>query len=161
MATSNAADPSHYRSVLSHFATGVTIVTGMDHATPVGFTCQSFSALSLDPPLIWIAPSRSSTSWPKIAAGGSFTVNVLAADQEDLCRQFSTSGVDKFAGVDFTLGVTGTPRIAGALATVDCTISQVTTAGDHFMVVGDVAALDARSGMPLVYFRGGFGQFAL
>jgi flavin reductase (DIM6/NTAB) family NADH-FMN oxidoreductase RutF len=87
-------------------------------------------------------------------------VNVLAADQEDLCRQFSTSGVDKFAGVDFTLGVSGTPRIAGALATVDCTISQVTTAGDHFMVVGDVAALDARSGMPLLYFRGGFGQFA-
>jgi 3-hydroxy-9,10-secoandrosta-1,3,5(10)-triene-9,17-dione monooxygenase reductase component len=161
MATSNAADPSHFRTVLSHFATGVTIVTGMDDGAPVGFTCQSFSALSLDPPLIWIAPSLSSTSWPKIAGSGAFTVNVLAAEHEDLCRQFSTSGVDKFAGVDFTLGVTGAPRIAGALATVDCTIAQTTTAGDHFMVVGAVAALESRSGTPLLYFRGGFGQFAL
>ena len=141
-------DPAHFRTVLGHFATGVTIVTATTADGPVGFTCQSFSALSLEPPLIWIAPGSTSTTWPKIAEVGAFTVNVLGADQEPLCRAFAVSGADKFVGVGFEIAV------------IDCTIASTTEAGDHLSVVGTVVAMDAKPGAPLLFFRGGFGQFA-
>ncbi len=155
-----AIDPAHFRTVLGHFATGVTIVTATTADGPVGFTCQSFSALSLEPPLIWIAPGSTSTTWPKIAEVGAFTVNVLGADQEPLCRAFAVSGADKFVGVGFELGATGAPRLHDAIAVIDCTIASTTEAGDHLSVVGSVVAMDAKPGAPLLFFRGGFGQFA-
>ena len=90
-----AFDQARFREVLGHFATGVTIVTATEEEVgPVGFTCQAFSALSLDPPLVVLAPAKSSTSWPKIAAAGAFCVNILEARQEVLCRSFAVSGAD-------------------------------------------------------------------
>jgi 3-hydroxy-9,10-secoandrosta-1,3,5(10)-triene-9,17-dione monooxygenase reductase component len=86
---------ARFREVMGHFGTGVTIVTGMDGEEPVGFTCQSFMSLSLDPPLIAIAPGKSSTSWPRIAPGGRFCVNMLSEKQEALCRDFAVSGAEK------------------------------------------------------------------
>ena len=153
-------DPSHYRSVLGHFATGVTIVTATTPTGPVGFTCQSFSALSLDPPLIWIAPGASSSTWPLIAEANAFTVNVLGSNHEPLARAFGQSGADKFAGVGYDLGVSGAPRLNGVLAHIDCTLQSVTKAGDHFSVVGEVVGLSAAHGAPLLFFRGGFGEFS-
>ncbi len=155
-----AIDSAHYRSVLGHFATGITIVTAMGNDGPVGFTCQSFSALSLEPPLIWIAPATSSSTWPLIAEVGSFTVNVLGAEQEPLARAFAKSGADKFAGVGYDLGVSGAPRLHGTLAQIDCTLSSAIAAGDHFSVVGAVVGLASAHGAPLLYFRGGFGEFS-
>lgn len=151
---------AQYRTVLGHFATGVTIVTASTPDGPVGFTCQSFSALSLDPPLVLIAPAATSTTWPAIAAVGAFTVNVLASGAEALARQFATSGTEKFAGVGFTLGATGAPRLDGALAVVDCTVASALPTGDHHVVVGAVVAVASTDGLPLLYYRGGFGQFA-
>ena len=153
-------DAAHYRSVLGHFASGVTIVTAMTSSGPVGFTCQSFSSLSLDPPLIWIAPATSSSTWPLIDRVGAFTVNVLGADQETLAREFARSGADKFAGIGYDLGVTGAPRIHGTLAQIDCTVWSVAEAGDHYSVVGAVAGLASAHGLPLLFFRGGFGEFS-
>src|SRR5580658_9526448 len=113
-------DESRFRDVLGHFATGVTVVTAVD-GDPVGFTCQAFAALSLDPPMVLLAPAKSSTSWPRIAQAGAFCVNILAADQEAVCRAFAVSGGDKFDGVAWTPGVTGSPIITGSLAYVECT----------------------------------------
>ena len=153
-------DSAHYRSVLGHFATGITIVTAMASHGPVGFTCQSFSSLSLDPPMIWIAPAASSSTWPHIASAGAFTVNVLGAEQEPLARVFATSGVDKFAGVGYDLGVTGAPRLHGTIAQIDCVLESCVKAGDHFSVVGAVLGLASENESPLVFFRGGFGAIA-
>ncbi|MGW6357115.1 flavin reductase family protein [Streptomyces sp. NPDC055092] len=158
-------DPGEFRRVLGHFATGVTVVTAPPPhpgAPPAGFACQSFSSLSLDPPLVAFMVARTSTTWPRIASAGVFCVNVLGADQGALCRSFAVSGADKFAGVEHDAApVTGSPRIAGAPAWVDCTIHAVHTGGDHLIVVGRVEALGTGDGeaSPLLFHQGAFGRF--
>src|SRR5580693_7038302 len=104
-------DQARFREVLGHFASGITIVTANAEGEPVGFSCQSFAALSLDPPMVILAPAKSSTSWPRIARAGAFCVNILEEHQEAICRAFAISGGDKFDGVDWTPGLTGSPLI--------------------------------------------------
>lgn len=153
-------DAAHYRQVLGHFATGVTVVAGMESGEPVGFTAQSFTALSLDPPLVAVCVARTSSSWPRIAASGAFCVNVLRADQEDVCRVFATKGADKFSQVPWKAGATGSPCLAGTLAWVDCTLEQELDGGDHVIAVGRVVDMGvADEGTPLLFYRGGFGRF--
>jgi flavin reductase (DIM6/NTAB) family NADH-FMN oxidoreductase RutF len=147
-------DPVAFRRLLSHFATGVVVVTAAD-PEPVGLTCQSFSSLSLDPPLVMFSPARTSTSWPRIRAVGRFAVNILAEDQEELCRRFAVSGGDKFAGVDWHPGTTGAPILAGTLAHVECVLHAVHPGGDHDIVVGSPVSLQETStAQPLLFFRG-------
>jgi 3-hydroxy-9,10-secoandrosta-1,3,5(10)-triene-9,17-dione monooxygenase reductase component len=164
-------DQTEFRRVLGHFATGVTVVTAPaaeGENGPAGFACQSFSSLSLDPPLIAFMVARTSTTWPRIARAGSFCVNVLGADQGELCRGFAVSGADKFAGVAHTGSpATGSPLLDGVPAWIDCTIHAVHTGGDHLIVVGRVAALGAAEGdaagesaPPLLFHRGKFGRLA-
>lgn len=150
-------DPERFRDVLGHFATGVTVVTAVEDGLPVGFTCQSFAALSLDPPLVALAPAKASTSWPKIAEAGAFCVNILSEGQVELCRAFAVSGGDKFAGVAWRAGPAGTPVLDGALAWVEAAVSIVHDAGDHELVVGRVLDLDIGDGTPLLFYRSGFG----
>lgn len=154
-------DPAEFRGVLGHFATGVTVVTAHDESGPTGFACQSFASLSLDPPLVVFMVGRTSTTWPRIARAGTFCVNVLGAEQEPLCRAFAVSGADKFAGVAYDAApVTGSPRLAGVPAWVDCRIQNVHTGGDHLIVVGRVEALGGTAqGDPLLFHRGRFGRF--
>ena len=152
-------DSARFRTVVGHFASGVTIVTGADGDSPAGFTCQSFFSLSLDPPLVAVAPSRTSTSWPAIDRSGAFCVNVLAEEQETLCRSFANSGGDKFKGVGWTEAATGSPVINDVLAWVDCRIVERHDAGDHILVIGRVVDMEARNGRPLLFYRGGFGSF--
>lgn len=154
-------DQARFREVLGHFATGVTVVTATEEGTPVGFTCQSFASLSLDPPMVVLAPAKSSTSWPRIAAAGAFCVNVLSDRQEALCRSFAVSGGDKFAGVAWHLGTAGTPVLEGSLAFIECRLEAIYEAGDHELVVGRVLDLGVSHGAPLVFYRGGFGSFAV
>ena len=150
-------DPTEMRRVLGHFASGVTIVTGFDGETPVGFACQSFTSVSLDPPLVLFCPAHTSSTWPRIQASGSFSVNVLAADQLELCKAFATSGGDKFDGVDWSRTQWG-PSLDGVLATVSCDIEQVHVAGDHDVVIGRVRELVThREDGPLLFWRGEFG----
>jgi flavin reductase (DIM6/NTAB) family NADH-FMN oxidoreductase RutF len=160
-------DAAEFRRVLGSFATGVTVVTapaGEEEDGPAGFACQSFSSLSLDPPLVAFMVARTSTTWPRIARAGVFCVNILGAHQGDLCRGFAVSGADKFAGVDYDPApVSGSPRLSGAPAWIDCTIQAVHTGGDHLIVVGRVNALGTLEdgpGNPLLFHRGRFGRLS-
>ncbi|MFF8594490.1 flavin reductase family protein [Streptomyces sp. NPDC015220] len=146
--------PAVFRDVLGRFASGITVVAGLDAGEPVGFACQSFASLSLDPPLVMLAVGRSSTSWPRIERAGRFCVNILAEDQQATCSALGRSGPDKFTGVPWSVTGHGTVRLDGALATVDCRLADVHEAGDHHIVTGEVLDLAAREdGHPLLYFR--------
>lgn len=147
-------DALQLRQVLGNFCTGITVITAMHEGEPVGFACQSFQSLSIDPPLVSFSPSRTSKTWPRIRAAGSFAVNVLSDEQEPLSRVFGASGPDKFQGVPWTTSAGGSPVIAGALAWVDCRIKVAFDAGDHQIVVGEVLNLEASNGKPLVFFQG-------
>src|SRR5277367_6836635 len=95
-------DPQRFRQVLGHFASGVAVITGIHDGAAVGFACQAFAALSLEPPLVLCCPGKTSSTWPRIAASGQFCANILAADQVDLARRFGVSAPDKFAGISWT-----------------------------------------------------------
>lgn len=160
---STAVDQRRFRDVLGRFASGVTIVTASTVEGPVGFTCQSFTALSLDPPMIALAPSKQSTSWPRIAEAGSFCVNILHDGQVELGRTFAVSGAeraDKFSGSSWHPGPSGAPVLDGVLAWVDCELAMVHDAGDHEIVLGRVIDLGVGSGEPLLFYRGAFGRLA-
>lgn len=146
-----------FRQVLGHFPSGITVITGRTDVGPVGFTCQSFSSLSLDPPLVVVLPGLSSTSWPRIARTGRFCVNILSADQEALSATFAQSGNDKFDAIGWTPSPSGLPVLDGVCAWLDCEIDSVHPGGDHLIVVGAVHHLAAVDGTrPLVYHRGGY-----
>ncbi len=147
---------SLFKSVMGRFATGVTVVTAVEDGVPVGFTCQSFVSLSISPPLVALAPAKSSTSWPRMVTAGAFCVNVLSREQAALGDAFAVSGGDKFAGVAWRSAVTGAPVLDGALAYVDCSLELVHDAGDHELVVGRVVDLGATDAAPLVYYCGRF-----
>ncbi len=151
----NASNAQDYKNVLGRFCTGVTVVASLDDGEPVGFTCQSFAALSLAPPLISLSPRVGSATWSRIRRSGRFAVSMLAADQRPVADRFARSGVDKFAGVGWHPSPAGTPVIDGALGWVECTLRQEIEAGDHTIVVGSVDALGAApTGAPLLFFRG-------
>lgn len=145
-----------FRDVLGRFASGVTVVTAISGGEPVGMTCQSFSSVSLDPPLVLFIPSKSSRAWPLIQRSGRFCVNFLAADQAELSNTMASRGVDKFAGIDWTPSeATASPLLPGTLGHVDCTIHAVHEAGDHYVVIGRVLALAASDVPdPLLFFQG-------
>ncbi len=146
---------------MSRFTTGVTIVTGIGGGAPVGFTCQSFVSLSLEPPFVAVAPARSSTSWPRIARAGTFCVNVLADTQEELCRGFAVSGGDKFDGVAwYPAPGSGAPVLEGSLAWVECRMELAHDAGDHELIIGSVLDLGTGDGEPLLFFRREFATVA-
>ena len=145
-----------FRDVLGRFASGVTVVTAIHDGVPVGLTCQSFSSVSLDPPLVLFVPSRTSRAWPLIRETGSFCVNLLASDQAWVSNTMASKGVDKFAEVEWRPSSrTGSPVLAGTLGHVDCTIEDVHEAGDHDVVIGRVLTLAGEApGDPLLFYRG-------
>lgn len=156
-----AIDPQDYRTTLGSYPTGVVIITAAAEEGPVGLAIGSFSSVSLDPPLVGFLPDKGSSSWPKIEATGSFCVNVLAADQLDVCRAFASRGGDKYASVTWRTAATGSPVIEGAIAWVDCAIERVDEAGDHWFVLGRVQemAVERPDTGPLLFFRGQYGDF--
>lgn len=155
-------DSAKYRQVLGHFPTGVTVITAAPDSGPVGLAVGSFASVSLDPPLVAFFPDQGSSSWPKIESAGAFCVNILAEDQEDVCRRFASKGDDKFSGLGWKPAGSGAPLLEGVLAWIDCDIDSAAPAGDHFCVMGKVRELDVvHDGAPLVFFRGGYGRFAV
>jgi len=156
-------DSGHFRKVLGHFPTSVTVVTAAPDGVPVGLTIGSFTSVSLEPPLVGWLPGKGSTSWPDIRRAGVFCVNMLAADQGELCWTFAKDIDDKFDDLVWTTGRTGSPIIEGAVAWIDCTIEHVIEVGDHFFVVGAVLDLHvAREDVgPLLFYKGKLGDFAL
>ena len=151
-------DPQVMREVLGHFASGVTVVTALAEDGPVGFTCQSFSSLSLDPPLVAFAPGRTSTTWPRLREIGRFCVNVLAEGQDVLSQNFARSGGDKFAGVHWTPSRHGSPVLDDVVAWIDAELWAEYDGGDHTIVAARVLDLGARPDRrPLLYHRGSYG----
>ncbi|MQA33506.1 flavin reductase (DIM6/NTAB) family NADH-FMN oxidoreductase RutF [Modestobacter roseus] len=151
-------DPQLMRDVLGHFVSGVTVVTAAGPDGPVGFTCQSFSSLSLDPPLVAFAPARTSRTWPQLRDAGRFCVNVLGEQQSDLSRQFARSGTDKFAGVRWAPSPHGSPMLEGVVAWIDSELWAEYDGGDHTIVVARVLDLGAdASRTPLLFHRGAYG----
>ena len=155
-----APDSATYRTVLGHFATGVVLVTAIDCAEPVGMACNSFTSVSLEPPLVLFCAAKSSSTWPRIQAAGKWAANFLDEDGEEICRLFAQKGADRFSHVAFTPGRTGSPVVEDALAFVDCETVAEHDAGDHIVVVGRVIELGYRhEGKPLLFYRGGYGRF--
>ena len=150
-----AIDPRRFRTVLGQFCTGVTIITTVDDGEPVGFACQSFAALSLEPPLVLFCPTKASRSWAAIERSGVFCVNVLAEEQQSTCARFGSREPDKFAGIDWTASPLGSPILTGSLAHVDCSLESVHDGGDHWVVFGRVSSLsEIREERPLLFYRG-------
>jgi flavin reductase (DIM6/NTAB) family NADH-FMN oxidoreductase RutF len=156
-------DGEWFREVLGQYPTGVSVVTavGPDGA-PAGLAVGSFTSVSLDPPLVGFLPDKRSTSWPKVQSAGRFCVNVLAADQEAICRRFAAKGEDKFNGLGWRSAAgSGAPIIDGVVAWIDCDLETVHEAGDHYIVVARVRELAVeRASLPLVFYQGGYGRFA-
>lgn len=154
-------DPQIFRETLGNFPTGVVAVTAMVDGSPVGMIVGSFTSVSLDPPLVAYLPSKDSSSYAQIRTADRFCINVLSVEQDDLCRTFAMKGAtDKFAHVDWTLSELGSPRLAGAVAWIECTVENTLEGGDHDIVVGRVEALEpSHSGSPLLFFQGGYGGF--
>ncbi len=158
MGTPRIVDPGVMREVLGHFASGVTVVTARTADGPIGFTCQSFSSLSLDPPLVAFAPSRASRTWPRLREIGRFCVNVLAEGQDDVSQNFARSGDDKFAGLRWTPSAHGSPVLEDVVAWIDGELWAEYDGGDHSIVVARVLDLGADpERRPLLYHRGSYG----
>jgi 3-hydroxy-9,10-secoandrosta-1,3,5(10)-triene-9,17-dione monooxygenase reductase component len=152
-------EPSAFRQVLGHLPTGVTVITAAHHDGPVGMACNSVTSVSLDPPLIAFCPARSSETWPALHAVGRLCVNVMAHHHGAVTRAFARKGIDRFAGVAYH-SRSGGPALDDAVAWLDCEIRAQHEAGDHWIVVAEVVALEARADAPpLVFFRGGYGTF--
>ncbi len=150
-------DPRAFRNALGQFCTGITIITTVHDDAPVGFACQSFAALSLDPPMVLFCPTKLSRSWAAIEASGRFCVNILHEKQQHVSARFGSREPDKFAGIDWSPSPLGSPMIDGCLAHLDCTVATVHDGGDHFVVFGAVQSLSEESKKkprPLLFYRG-------
>ena len=154
-------DAAQFRQILGSFPTGVTIVTTLQDDRPVGLAAGSFFSVSLDPPLVGFCVMTTSNTWPAIERSGSFGVSILADDQTAICRQLASKNQDKFDGLAWSPApVTGSPLLDGAVAHLDCDLEQQHLAGDHWIVVGRVRALDFHRSEadPLVFCRGAFSR---
>lgn len=156
-----AFDDATFRRVLGHYPTGVCVVTAAGtQDRPTGMVVGSFTSVSLDPPLVAFFPAKRSHSWPLIEKAGKFCVNILASDQQPLCKRFAASGEDKFSGVSHRVSTNGSPILDGVVAWIDCGLEAVHEAGDHYIVLGRVVALEVETpGKPLLFFQGGYGEF--
>src|ERR1035438_9819121 len=153
---------AEFRDAIGRFATGVTVVTSVgSDGQPVGTTASAVTSLSLDPPLMLVCFERASLTLEAVRTHGAFVVNVLAAPQRHLSANFARRGLAAaWDGVRHRPGRTGSPRLDGGLAAVECTVEDSFPGGDHEIVVGRVHAVETagRDAGPLLYWRGGYGS---
>jgi flavin reductase (DIM6/NTAB) family NADH-FMN oxidoreductase RutF len=147
-----------FRLAMSHFASGVTIVTTEHDGKPFGMTVASFASLSLHPPLVLVCIEKNVKTHDAITSAGRFAVSILGADQTDLSNRFASRIDDKFEGVAVDRGELGIPMIAGALTSLECYLHAQLAGGDHTIFVGEVEAIRTRPGAPLLYFRSGYRE---
>src|SRR5215208_493406 len=153
--------PEEFREVISHFASGVTVITALQDGRPFGTTASAVTSLSLEPPMLLICMNKQSETGRAVALSKRFGVNILGANQVDLAERFAQKGGDKFAGVPVTPGNWGEPLFDEALATLECRVAEETTGGTHYVFLAEVEGGAARGGAPLAYFRGEFGRLEL
>jgi len=151
-------DEAAFRNVVGHFASGVTIITTTDGEKLYGTTVSAVSSLSSDPPMMLVCLNRSSATHDAVARSGRYAINILSSSQGDLARAFARKGDDKFAGVAHSLSPLGLPLLPGSLASLECVVDETATGGTHTIFLGRVVSAEARSGEPLAYYRGTFGN---
>ena len=150
-----------FRSALGRFVSGVTVVTTLDKENqPVGITVSAFSSVSLEPPLVLACIEKRASVHDYLSEGTHFAVNILAEDQEQLSRRFSSKDQDRFNGTGYREGATGAPLLEGALAYIECRVVHAFPGGDHTIVVGEVESVSVADHRPLAYYRGGYTQLA-
>jgi flavin reductase (DIM6/NTAB) family NADH-FMN oxidoreductase RutF len=162
MATRRAPNPMALRRMFGCFATGVTIVTTTgEDGMPVGVTANSFTSVSLDPPLLLVSLSRQMQSIVAFENAEYFTVNVLGSHQADLARLFGTRGSDKWSGIKAAAGTANVPIIPDAVAFFECRTHSIVPAGDHNLHIGHVInSLGSPEAAPLVFHAGQFTALA-
>lgn len=152
-----AIDATLYRRTCSLFATGITVVTTVDENTrPHGMTVNSFSSVSLEPPLVLVSIDLKNAILGHFMTSAWFAVNILGEHQEHLSRRFSTAAENRFEGVEWQPGVSGVPLLAGVLAQMECAVTQTFEVGDHALLIGEVRSASWREGKPLVYFNSSY-----
>lgn len=161
MSSSDPADTIALRAAFSAFMTGVTIVTTLDaDGAPRGFTANSFTSVSLTPPLILFCISKNSLSLDLFLGTRAFAVNILSDRQRDLSARFAAPVEDRFAAVDWSAGPAGSPVLNGVCGWFDCETRNTVEAGDHHIVVGEVIGYDHNPQEALGYSRGGYFSLA-
>lgn len=155
-------DGRDLRRAFGHFATGVTIVTTLDaDGNPCGFTANSFTSVSIDPPLLLVSIARAAFGCDIFTASRGFAVNILAHNQRDLSNRFARAGADKFAGLKWHGGKSGSPLIEGVVACFDCVHHEQVDAGDHIILIGRVLQYAYNTDAPLGFCRGAYISFGV
>jgi 3-hydroxy-9,10-secoandrosta-1,3,5(10)-triene-9,17-dione monooxygenase reductase component len=154
-------DSDQFKRVLSHWVTGVTIVTARDGDRVHGMTVSAFTEVSLTPPLVLVCADKASNTHPVIAAGQVFAVNILAEDQAALSNRFASkqAEAERFVGLATDVGATGAPLLAGTVASLDCRVVAAHEHGDHMVYVGEVVEARLNDKQPLLYHSGCYGSF--
>jgi len=153
--TVSAFDERDFRNALGRFATGITVITTLGpNGKPVGLTANSFSAVSLAPPLILWCLGKHASSLPAFRDGRYFAINILEVAQRDLSHRFATPAKNKFAGLDWVPGIGGIPLLRGSLARFECRNAEQYDGGDHTIFVGAVERYSHTDGEPLLFNAG-------
>lgn len=156
-----ATNSQALRAALGRFATGVAVITARDADGPIGLTVNSFSSVSLDPPLVLFSVARSAGSLKRLEGVETYVVNILRHGQHEVSRRFAQAGADKWAGASHQEGLSGAPVLAETLARFECKPYGRHDAGDHVIFIGEVIHFDAaEEGDPLLYYRGGYRALA-
>lgn len=154
---------NQFRNTLALYPSGVTVISSMVEGEPVGFTCQAFYSVSLEPQLVSFSVMRTSASYPRVRQSSRFVVNLLSDQQRRLSDQFARSGTDKWRGVTWDMTPSGLPALKDTLGWIEGSIWDEHIAGDHIIVIGEVTALHASGGgslSPLVFFDKAYRQLA-
>jgi flavin reductase (DIM6/NTAB) family NADH-FMN oxidoreductase RutF len=150
-------DPSLYRRTCARFTTGITVVTVLDREQhPHGMTVNSFSSVSLEPPLVLVSIDLRNAILGHFITSSWFAINILAEHQEPLSRRFSSPAENRFVDVEWHPGISGTPILDGVLAHLECSVVETFEAGDHTVLIGEVRQAGYVDGKPLVYFNSGY-----
>lgn len=149
-------DDAGFKLAMSHFASGVTVVTTEHEGRPYGMTVASFASLSLHPPLVLVCIEKSVKTHDAISAARAFGVSILAQTQADVSNRFASKSDDKFSGIPTRRGELGIPLIEGAICSLECRLSEALPGGDHTIFVGEVVDARTQDAAPLVYFRSGY-----
>ena len=154
-------DEVAFRQILGNYPTGVTLVSVNDNEGPFAMVIGSFGSVSLDPVLVQFMPAKNSKTWERIAATGSYCVNVLNEKQLELSNSFFDKSKDPFDSIEWRKEATGSPVIKDCVAWVDCSIGDIHDAGDHYIVIGEVQRIGSENQKdgPLLFLGGSYGSF--
>ena len=154
-----AINPKDFRNTVGLFATGITVITTVDeNGKAIGLTANSFTSVSLNPPIVLVCIDRAVTSFNAFQTAGEFAVNILGSEQTEISNKFATSGDEKWLGVEFETWAGRAPILQNCLANIECKTREIHESGDHIIITGEVTTLASKDGNQLLYWRGQYAQ---